>query len=52
MLNNIAILDLQYRDPETIAPEDFELYVRETEQINKILSDIQEEESINKEGEK
>ena len=55
MLDNIASIDRidkQYRDPETLLPEDFQLYIRETEQINKILSDIQEEELINKGSEK
>ena len=52
MLDNITSIDKQYRDLETLSSEDFQLYIREKEQINKILSDIQEEESINKEGEK
>ena len=52
MLDNITSIDKQYRDPETLSSEDFQLYIREKEQINKILSDIQEEESINKGSEK
>ena len=45
MLNNItAILDQQYQDPETIAPEDFfSLYVREQEAIRLIEKDLIEE---------
>jgi len=46
MLDNIASLDSQYRDPETLSPEDFQLYIRESEQIKKIEDDIKEQEKI------
>ena len=44
MLDNITSIDKQYRDPETLSSEDFQLYLREKEQIKKIEDDIKEQE--------
>ena len=44
MLDNITSIDKQYQDPETLSSEDFQLYIREKEQIKKIEDDIKEQE--------
>ena len=45
MLDNITSIDRidkQYRDPETLPSEDFELFIKETEAIKMIEKDISE----------
>lgn len=37
------ILISQYEDPETLPPEDFQLFVRESEQVRKIEQDLAED---------